>query len=129
MAKSHGFDTRAGEGHDAWHNPCILSAAVGAPEGGGRSKRREGSIVGIAESLVVVKLDGNSAPASFVFEVLEQAGLLGEVSENELEMVDSGTVGFRVPRDQMAAVVLALECSGFSDVRAYEVRSSQAMEK
>jgi hypothetical protein len=83
--------------------------------------------VGIAESLVVVKLDGNSARASFVFEVLEQAGLLGEVSENELEMVESGAVGFRVPRDQMTAVVLALECSGFADVRAYEVRSSQEM--
>ena len=85
--------------------------------------------MGIGESLVVVKLDGNSARAPLVFEVLEQAGLLGEVSENELEMVESGAVGFRVPRDQMAAVVLALECSGFADVRAYEVRSSQEMEQ
>jgi len=31
-------------------------------------------------------------------------------------------VGFRIPRDQMAVVVLALECSGFADVRAYEVQ-------
>ena len=85
--------------------------------------------MGIGESLVVVKLDGNSARAPLVFEVLEQAGLLGEVSENELEMVESGAVGFRVPRDQMAAVVLALECSGFADVRAYEVRSPQEMEQ
>ena len=83
----------------------------------------------IEESLVVVKLDGNSARAPLVFEVLEQAGLLGEVSENELEMVELGAVGFRVPRDQMAAVVLALECSGFADVRAYEVRSSHETEK
>ncbi len=85
--------------------------------------------MGIGESLVVVKLDGNSARAPLVFEVLEQAGLLGEVSENELEMVESGAVGFRVPQEQMAAVVLALECGGFADVRAYEVRSSPAMEK
>lgn len=85
--------------------------------------------MGIGESLVVVKLDGNSARAPLVFEVLEQAGLLGEVSENELEMVESGAVGFRVPRDQMAAVVLALECSGFADVRAYEVQSSQDMQE
>jgi hypothetical protein len=81
--------------------------------------------VSIGESLVVVKLDGNSARAPLVFEALEQAGLLGDVTDNELDMVDSGAVGFRVPRDQMAAVVLALECSGFTDVRAYEVRSSQ----
>jgi len=77
--------------------------------------------VSIEESLVVVKLDGGSTRASFVFEVLEQAGLLGEVTDNELEMVESGAVGFRVPRDQMAAVVLALECGGFADVRAYDV--------
>ena len=85
--------------------------------------------MGIGESLVVVKLDGNSTRAPLVFEVLEQAGLLGEVSENELEMVESGAVGFRVPRDQMPAVVLALECGGFADVRAYEVRSTQEMEQ
>jgi hypothetical protein len=85
--------------------------------------------VGIGESLVVVKLDGNSARAPLVFEVLEQAGLLDEVSGNELETVESGAVGFRVPRDQMAAVVLALECSGFADVRAYEVQSSQDMQE
>jgi len=81
------------------------------------------------ESLVVVKLDHNGGQAPLVFEVLEQAGLLGEVSENELEMVEPGAVGFRVPRDQMAAVVLALECSGFADVRAYEVQPSREMEK
>ncbi len=46
------------------------------------------------------------------------------VAENELEMVESGAVGFRVPRDRMAAVVLALECNGFADVRAYEVQPS-----
>ena len=78
-----------------------------------------------AESLVVVKLDHNGSQAPLVFEVLEQAGLLGEVSENELELVESGAVGFRVPRDRMAAVVLALECNGFADVRAYEVQPSR----
>lgn len=78
------------------------------------------------ESLVVVKLDHNSGQAPLVFEVLEQAGLLGEVSENELEMAEPGAVGFRVPRDRMAAVVLALECSGFADVRAYEVQAGRA---
>ena len=78
-----------------------------------------------AESLVVVKLDHNGGQALSVFEVLEQAGLLGEVSENELELVEPGAVGFRIPRDRMAAVVLALECSGFADVRAYEVEASR----
>lgn len=78
-----------------------------------------------AESLVVVKLDHNRSQAPLVFEVLEQAGLLGEVSDNELEMVESGALGFRVPRDRMAAVVLALECNGFADVRAYEVEPSR----
>ncbi len=77
------------------------------------------------ESLVVVKLGPNGGEAPLVFEVLEQAGLLSEVSENELDMVEPGAVGFRVPRDQMAAVVLALECSGFGDVRAYEVQASR----
>lgn len=74
---------------------------------------------------MVVRLHDNPSQAPLVFEVLEQAGLLAEVTENELEMVEAGAVGFRVPRDQMAAVVLALECSGFSDVRAYEVQPSQ----
>lgn len=77
------------------------------------------------ESLVVVKLGHSRGQAPLVFEVLEQAGLLSEVSENELEMVEPGAVGFRVPRDRMAAVVLALECSGFEGVRAYEVQASQ----
>jgi hypothetical protein len=74
------------------------------------------------ESLVVVKLGHNGGQAPLVFEALEQAGLLGEVSENELDLVEPGAVGFRIPRDRMAAVVLALECSGFADVRAYEVQ-------
>ena len=77
------------------------------------------------ESLVVVKLGHGSGQAPLVFEVLEQAGLLSEVSENELDMVEPGAVGFRIPRDRMAAVVLALECSGFADVRAYEVEPSR----
>jgi len=85
---------------------------------------REGSGVSNTESLVVVKLGHNGGQAPLVFEVLEQAGLLSEVSDNELEMVESGAVGFRVPRDRMAAVVLALECNGFPDVRAYEVQPS-----
>jgi hypothetical protein len=76
------------------------------------------------ESLVVVQLGPNSGQAPLVFEVLEQAGLLGEVSENEFDLVEPGAVGFRIPRDRMAAVVLALECSGFGDVRAYEVQAS-----
>lgn len=78
---------------------------------------------------MVVKLDDNGGQAPLVFEVLEQAGLLGEVSENEFEMVEPRAVGFRVPRAQMAAVVLALECSGFADVRAYEVQQSREQEK
>lgn len=78
-----------------------------------------------AESLVVVKLDHNGNQAPMVFEVLEQVGLLGEVSDSDLEMIESGAVGFRVPRDRMAAVVLALECNGFTDVRAYEVQTSR----
>ena len=82
-----------------------------------------------AESLVVVKFDHNGSQAPLVFEVLEQAGLLGEVSEHGVETVEPGALGFRVPRDQMAAVVLALECSGFTDVRAYEVQPSREMEK
>ncbi|HEX5600249.1 MAG TPA: hypothetical protein VFX46_06425 [Hyphomicrobiaceae bacterium] len=75
-----------------------------------------------AESLVVVKLDHKGGQAPAVFEALEQAGLLGEVSESELDLVEPGAVGFRIPRDRMAAVVLALECNGFADVRAYEVQ-------
>jgi hypothetical protein len=98
----------------------------GAAEFGGNHlrpfRRFEGDRVSNTESLVVVRLDHNGGQAPLVFEVLEQAGLLGEVSENELEMVESGAVGFRIPRDRMAAVVLALECNGFPDVRAYEVQ-------
>ena len=75
------------------------------------------------ESLVVVRLGRHGERAPLVFEILEQAGLLGEVSEEGVEMIEAGALGFRVPRDQMAAVVLALECSGFADVRAYEVQS------
>jgi len=89
-----------------------------------RFRRFEGDRVSNTESLVVVRLDHNGGQAPLVFEVLEQAGLLGEVSENELEMAEPGAVGFRIPRDQMAAVVLALECNGFPDVRAYEVQPS-----
>ena len=74
---------------------------------------------------MVVNLAHNTAHAPVVFEVLEQAGLLGEVSESELDLVEPGAVGFRIPRDRMAAVVLALECSGFADVRAYEVQPSR----
>ncbi len=74
------------------------------------------------ESLVVVRLDRHSGESPPIFEVLEQLGLLSEVEEHAVEMVADGAVGFRVPRDRMAAVVLALECSGFLDVRAYDVQ-------
>ena len=52
--------------------------------------RFERIAVSNTESLVVVRLDRNAGQAPLVFEVLEQAGLLGEVSENELEMVEPG---------------------------------------
>ena len=74
------------------------------------------------ESLVVVKLDHNGGQAPLVFEVLEQAGLLDEVSEHGAGMVEPGALGFRVPRERMDAVVLALECSGFVNVKSYEVQ-------
>jgi hypothetical protein len=81
--------------------------------------------VSITESLVVVKLGHNGGEAPMVFEVLEQAGLLEEVSEHDVEMVEPGALGFRVPRERMDAVVLALECGGFVNVRAYEVQPGQ----
>ena len=77
------------------------------------------------ESLVVVKLDHNGGQAPLVFEVLEQAGLLDEVSEHGAEMVEPGALGFRVPRERMDAVVLALECGGFVNVRAYDVQEGR----
>jgi len=82
------------------------------------------SIVSNAESLVIVRLGRNNKEAPIVFEVLEQVGLLGEVYENEMEMVEPGAVGFRIPRDRMVVAVLALECNGFADVKAYEVQPS-----
>jgi hypothetical protein len=77
------------------------------------------------ESLVVVKLDRTGGQASAVFEILEQAGLLEVVSEQGVEMVEAGALGFRVPRDRMVVVVLALECSGFTDIKAYEVEGAE----
>lgn len=79
----------------------------------------------ITESLVVVKLDHDGERAPLVFEVLEQAGLLAEVSEDGVEIVEPGALGFRVSRERMDAVVLALECGGFVNVRAYEVQPGQ----
>lgn len=79
----------------------------------------------ITESLVVVKFDHDGERAPLVFEVLEQAGLLAEVSEDGVEMVEPGALGFRVSRERMDAVVLALECGGFMNVRAYEVQPGQ----
>jgi hypothetical protein len=81
--------------------------------------------VSVAESLVVVKLDHDGERAPLVFEVLEKAGLLDEVSEDGVEMVEPGALGFRVSRERMDAVVLALECGGFANVKAYEVQSGQ----
>ena len=75
------------------------------------------------ESLVVVKVDHNGGQAPLVFEVLEQAGLLDGVSEHGVEMIEPGAVGFRIPRGRIDAVVLALECGGFGNVRAYDVQS------
>lgn len=73
------------------------------------------------QSLVVVKLDHDGERAPLVFEALEKAGLLGDVSEDGVDLVEPGALGFRVPRERMDAVVLALECGGFVNVRAYEV--------
>ena len=80
----------------------------------------------IPQSLVVVKLDhdGERAPL-ILLEVLEKAGLLAEVSEDGVEVVEPGALGFRVPRERMDAVVLALECGGFVNVKAYEVQPGQ----
>lgn len=79
----------------------------------------------MTESLVVVKLDHDGERAPLVFELLEKAGLLAEVSEDGVEMVEPGALGFRVARERMDAVVLALECGGFVNVRAYEVQQGQ----
>lgn len=89
----------------------------------GTPETRKGSDVSNTESLVVVKLDHNGGQAPLVFEVLEQAGLLDEVSEHGVEMVEPGAVGFRILREHMDAVVLALECGGFVNVRAYDVQA------
>ena len=78
--------------------------------------------VSVAQSLVVVKLDHEGVRAPLVFEALEKAGLLAEVSEDGAEMVEPGALGFRVSRERMDAVVLALECGGFVNVKAYEVQ-------
>ena len=59
-----------------------------------------------------------------MFEVLEQAGLLDGVSEHGVEMIEPGAVRFRIPRGRMDAVILALECGGFVNVRAYDVQSN-----
>ena len=77
------------------------------------------------ESLVGGKIDHNGGQAPLVCELLEQAGLLDEVSEHGVEMVDPGAVGFRIPRERMDAVVLALECGGFANVRAYDVEEGR----
>jgi hypothetical protein len=118
----------------AWHITCTEQCDEAGPQNRRSThssarrtylpelRRFERIEVSNTESLVVVKLDHNGGQAPLVFEVLEQAGLLAEVSENELEMAESGAVGFRVPRDRMEAVVLALECNGFANVRAYEVQ-------
>jgi hypothetical protein len=52
------------------------------------------------ESLVVVKLDHDGAAAPMIFEVLEQTGLLDEVSEHRMEMVEPDALGFRVSRER-----------------------------
>ncbi len=70
---------------------------------------------------MVVRLNQSPGQAPLVFEVLEQVGLSGDALEETVEIVEPGALGFRVPRARMAAVVLALECHGFTDVRAYEV--------
>jgi hypothetical protein len=78
------------------------------------------------ESFVVVKLDDNGAvQAPLVFEVLDQVGLLDEVSEHGVEMIEPGVLGFRIPRERMDSVVLALECGGIVNVRAYDAQAGQ----
>ena len=73
------------------------------------------------ESLVVVKLGHNGGvQAPLVFAVLEQTGLLDEVSERGVELIEPGVLGFRISRERADSVVLALECGGFVNVRAYD---------
>ena len=57
----------------------------------GTPEARKGSGVSNTESLVVVKLDHNGGgQAPRLFEVLEQAGLLDEVSEHGVELDEGG---------------------------------------
>jgi hypothetical protein len=100
----------------------VLDKAIGKTSGSKLPKTRKASRVSNTESLVVVKLDHNGGQAALVFEVLEQAGLLDRVSEHGMDMVEPGAVGFRIPRERMDAVVLALECGGFVNVRAFDVQ-------
>jgi hypothetical protein len=75
---------------------------------------------------VVVNLDHNGGgQAPRLFEVLEQAGLLDEVSEHGVELIEPGVSGFRIPRERMDSVVLALEGGGFVNVRAYDAQAGQ----
>jgi len=108
--------------HNAIGKTSAVQSGIPPPE---TPEARKGSGVSNTESLVVVKLDHNGGQAPLVFELLEQAGLLDEVSEHGVEMVDPGAVGFRIPRERMDAVVLALECGGFVNVRAYDVEEGR----
>jgi hypothetical protein len=72
-----------------------------------------------SNAVVVVKLGGQRS-ASRVFEVLHQLGVALEPAPPDRGLIPAGALGFQVARDRASEVMLALECAGFSDVRAYE---------
>jgi len=72
-----------------------------------------------AEALVVVTFDSWPVPVRLLLDLLEFIGSWADVGE--LEMDGPRMLRFRVPREQMLTVILALDCHGVTDVKAYEI--------
>ena len=72
-----------------------------------------------AEALVVVTFDSWPVPVRLLLDLLEFIGSWADVGE--LEMDGPRMLRFRVPREQMLTVILALDCHRVTHVKAYEI--------
>lgn len=71
-------------------------------------------------SVVVVVRLGGTRGSGRVFQVLQLLGIAADPTPAEQDLVPADGLGFRIGRERIAEVMLALEGAGFPEVKAYE---------
>lgn len=75
------------------------------------------------DPFVVVNVGPDRKRLSRVVEIVQELGVVIGRAEYRPRPDGAEAFAFQVPRDRIVEVIVALECRGFSDARAYDTLS------